>query len=341
MRNNKSGFTLVELLVVIAIIGILIGMLLPAVQQVREAARRTLCSNNLRQNALAMLNFESARMEFPEGSTAYPDPSNTSRRGSSYWVQLLPFVEQNALFSQYDFDSGGNTGQGSNPNRDLIDNVTLSFLQCPSSSLDMFPLPTGDSNLPTVGAGANGNNPPTGMRPNYFAVNGSVEHESAIIGDSTEPGGLVSGGGVITFRTTRIGQVFDGTSNTIVLGEQSDFSMVTVDGVPTQIDARSDGNSGFATGETNFDGFEENRRNSRRRFNQTTIGQMLNQKNLDTFDGWEGNLGPNRPLVSAHPGVVIVALCDGSTHSLSEDTALNVLFNLADKDDGNVTSIDN
>ena len=73
IQNKRSGFTLVELLVVIAIIGILIGMLLPAVQQVREAARRIACGNNMRQLSLAMHNFESANQTFPPGDGSVSD----------------------------------------------------------------------------------------------------------------------------------------------------------------------------------------------------------------------------------------------------------------------------
>ena len=108
MKLNKNGFTLVELLVVIAIIGILIGMLLPAVQQVREAARRIQCANNMRQIGIAAHNYESSRMHFPPGLN-YPTSSSRIRRNIepiiaggqrvSWAVALLPFVEQNNLFA--------------------------------------------------------------------------------------------------------------------------------------------------------------------------------------------------------------------------------------------------
>ena len=114
--SQRSAFTLVELLVVIAIIGILIGMLLPAVQQVREAARRISCANNCRQIGLASLNYESAfmgvppswlRPVIPVGSDGLPDPSGSpDPDGWSVQAQLLPFLEQANIGNQLNFQFG-------------------------------------------------------------------------------------------------------------------------------------------------------------------------------------------------------------------------------------------
>jgi prepilin-type N-terminal cleavage/methylation domain-containing protein len=95
-RRSLVGFTLVELLVVIAIIGVLVALLLPAVQAAREAARRAQCTNNMRQVGLAVLNYESGKGTLPPSHTRIPDHSCIA--------YILPYMEQGALFSQYNFD---------------------------------------------------------------------------------------------------------------------------------------------------------------------------------------------------------------------------------------------
>src|SRR5437899_10038416 len=90
-RSAARGFTLIELLVVIAIIGVLVGLLLPAVQKVRAAAARIQCTNNLKQLGLALANYESTRKKFPAGGDA---------KGFSVHCYLLPYIEQETLYKQ-------------------------------------------------------------------------------------------------------------------------------------------------------------------------------------------------------------------------------------------------
>ena len=106
--KRSKGFTLVELLVVIAIIGILIGMLLPAVQQVREAARRITCANNVRQVVLATHNFHDTNRDFPPGVNLGPRLSSTA------FALILPFVEQDAVSQQIDVNGSHRAQLGSN-----------------------------------------------------------------------------------------------------------------------------------------------------------------------------------------------------------------------------------
>ena len=98
----RSAFTLVELLVVLAIIGILIGLLLPAVQSVREAARRVSCQNNLRQLGLALHNFECAHQVFPASGWTTTGPGNPSGKYVGWRPLILPFIEQKGLSDLYD-----------------------------------------------------------------------------------------------------------------------------------------------------------------------------------------------------------------------------------------------
>jgi len=130
-QTNRAGFTLVELLAVIAIIGLLIGLLLPAIQSAREAARRTQCTNNLKQFGLAFLNFESQNKAFPAGLSAeLQGPLTTVKKGHMHGVMidLLPFLEEGGIDAQYDhremFYSPVNAAAITQP---------LSIALCPSS----------------------------------------------------------------------------------------------------------------------------------------------------------------------------------------------------------------
>jgi prepilin-type N-terminal cleavage/methylation domain-containing protein/prepilin-type processing-associated H-X9-DG protein len=129
-RTNR-GFTLVELLVVIAIIGVLIGLLLPAVQSARGAARRMSCSNNLRQFGLALLNYESSQGHFPP-----TDARTSTTAGWSLHARLLPYAEESTLADQIDFDVTPFTGSwsGMNPSAGFVDlfATPISMLLCPS-----------------------------------------------------------------------------------------------------------------------------------------------------------------------------------------------------------------
>lgn len=125
--RRRSAFTLVELLVVIAIIGILLAMLLPAVQAVREAARKTLCANSLRQIGIAIHNFESANGVFPASGWTTSSVSNPNGKALSWRPLILPFLEQGNVTQQYDFAS--NWWEGSNAQ---LASQPLAVFECPS-----------------------------------------------------------------------------------------------------------------------------------------------------------------------------------------------------------------
>lgn len=190
MRTEKKGFTLVELLVVIAIIGILIGMLLPAVQQVREAARRTQCANIMRQMALASMNYESAHGTYPATELILPGNLNGDWRGSSLFIQMIEFMEGNNYLNRvnYDFNAPWAFTQFDAVGTDNEYNI----FQCPSSGFV--------ANL--------------GWARTYFGVHGGEDC------DTSDPQGSFCGDGVFYRNSgTPISEILDGTSNTFLLGE--------------------------------------------------------------------------------------------------------------------------
>ena len=188
--KKSLGFTLVELLVVIAIIGILIGMLLPAVQSVREAARRAQCQNNLKQLGLACLNYESARQHLPPGVT--DDDANLIDANHTGFVFLLPFIEQANLFDQFDL-----TTDWKSPTNAPLAMELIPGLHCPSN--------------PESEVGENETGAFAGTATDYAFSKGST----AYLSESDD-----SQNGMFDVNSDlELAAVSDGLSNTIMLGE--------------------------------------------------------------------------------------------------------------------------
>ena len=208
--KEHGGFTLVELLVVIAIIGVLVALLLPAIQAARESARRSQCTNNLKQIGLGILNYESALGKLPAGTEVDPEKDCTSVgcRGIGMYVLIFPYLEQNAV------DSSVSTLLDQRPNgqgwawmvisgSEQLREMRIPLYICPSSSMWHEVLPRRDYSGVTGGARTRPSVPPPDRQPAAY----------------TNRGDVFTDGVFIIGRPLPLGRVVDGTSQTLAVGE--------------------------------------------------------------------------------------------------------------------------
>lgn len=223
--GRSQGFTLVELLVVIAIIGILVALLLPAIQAAREAARRAQCQSNLKNVALAVINYEQAEKEFPIGMlndrAKNPSIHLPTWFGANWMISTLPYVEEQTTYDAFDFSRPINdTSTGTNRNR-IARGTVLSVLLCPSDEFNRTLYQGYNAPTDTV----HGDN---WGRTNYAANSGRGDIYGASDAVSTTyNSGAKTGGwtddckrGVMGVNTSvSYRRITDGTSKTILLGE--------------------------------------------------------------------------------------------------------------------------
>ncbi|MDO4576284.1 MAG: DUF1559 domain-containing protein [Planctomycetia bacterium] len=310
------AFTLVELLVVIAIIGMLVGLLLPAVQQAREAARQMQCSNHLRNMALACLNHESLQQAYPSGGWFcrwYGDPDlglGLSQCGA-WTFSILPFIEQNSVF-QLASDGKPETITPEQKKGALTAAQTpLPIFHCPSRrTCKLYPIV---SNL------LNSDNPAYygGGAKTDYAANWGTEFDTPDVtthriddftvgrlDTETDPKARrCKTTGSMYFRSTvRVSEVHDGTTNTFLLGEKYVCSDV-YEGRPN-----TDDNGIYA-------GNDYDQERSCGYYNATTpISSSKNRLPMQDRPGYEND---SYRFGSAHAGNLGMAMCDGSVHRVS------------------------
>lgn len=343
----RRGFTLIELLVVIAIIAILIGLLLPAVQKVREAAARTRCTNNLKQIGLAVHNFHDVGGGIP--------PAVTGNNGLTMWAIILPYIEQDNIARQLNMDaSGGVDGctdtahvgatasAGATANRTVLMNQAtgIATYLCPSrrSGKQVNPqgMPVGDYAIVIAGPerwvfGRNNVNSQT------QAIRAAIVPQRTVepLGDNLYD---IPNGGVFTFVDNpnqgwrprdKFNAITDGLSNTVLVGEKH----ITPNflGKCCRDNHGPDGRDGY---------IYWNRANGNPYYGEYWVAGSANlglARSPAEGEGLQVNAAP--ALGSWHPGVCNFLFGDGTVRGVAVSTDPTTLLNLAQRADGNAVNL--
>jgi prepilin-type N-terminal cleavage/methylation domain-containing protein len=297
--RQRLGFTLVELLVVIAIIGVLVALLLPAVQSAREAARRMKCQNHLKQIGLGLHNYHDVHGGLPPGGMATASTA-AANDGMGFHVFLLPYVEQDALFRQFNTSNPYNAA----PNR-ALGATKVGFYLCPSA-INLYTentgeyAPSGEKGWTTHYHGNMGPNDVTSNRYEVISSTNGGQATQGVLGRDTK---------------TRLAEITDGTSNTFMVGETS-----WTRGNPV----------------TNVVGYRVWQRGCNTN-GQLACGSCRNIANgLGVV--WAGGGGVaaynNFSFGGIHPGSTNFSFCDASTRSINNNMSLGVLMATASRDGG-------
>ncbi len=317
MSCRKRGFTLVELLVVIAIIGILIALLLPAVQAAREAARRMSCTNNLKQISLAVVNYESGLKTYPPSRIIFRPPGSSRTTVNGLLTLILPYIEQTNLSNVYDYGKGFDHAD----NQEAV-NMPIAVYQCPSVP--------GTRLMPIYNRFARGAETPDGyttQATDYMHPRVTMDFDGSSRGGGALADETISSGAA---QPRKPRDITDGLSNTVLMLESA--------GHPVNYTLRVKNPSPPAY----FGWYGEW---------PDTVGMFVVPYTADgttpsfihpSIGGTTArgsciiNCNNNQSPYSFHSGGINVALCDGSVRFLSESMDAETFWNLCCRDDGNV-----
>ncbi len=321
-RNSRGGFTLVELLVVITIIGILVGLLLPAVQGARETARRAQCANHLKQLGLAVLQFEQRQGAFPSGGWGWswigdPDRGNSIKQPGGWIFVTLPMLDQMGMYNL----QSGKTGTDRLNAAATLAQTPLEVLYCPSRRQPLaYPNIWSGTGFVAFNCGTSS----TSVRGDYAINAGDQANDQFWAGPSTLAQGddpsfawnNTSAFTGISYERSRVkmAHITDGASNTYLIGEKY-----------LNPDAYFNGQDGADNG-CAYNGYENDRHRCTYRDPTTGVGLTPMQDTQGFAD--EFRFG------SAHAGSAQFVFCDGSLHTISYNIDAETHRRLGNRADG-------